>query len=97
MWFTLVPTLLARLSDSSNPIHRLGFLARLEGAALRQFRRRCHIAGVTIVLLQHRCAGSHVLSQDELVNALLKPKRSVGVSQGIDRPLVPMAVGLNTR
>ena len=55
------------------PVHSSSLFTTLKLTALRQLRRRSHIGRVTIVFLQHRCAGPHVLRQNELMDAFLKP------------------------
>ena len=48
---------------------------------------------MSIVLFQHSGAGSHILGQNELMNAFLEPECSVGVPQRIDRRLGSVAIG----
>lgn len=47
--------------------------------AIHEFRNAHHVAGVSIVLLEHRGACSHMLRADVLMNAFLKPERCVGM------------------
>ena len=50
---------------------------------------------MSIVLFQHSGAGPHILGQNELVDAFLEPKHSVGMPQRIDRPFGSVAIGVH--
>ena len=62
------------------PIHRSDLPGLAAARSLGKFSSIHDVAGVPVVLFQHRGARSHILSEDILVNAFLESERSVGVS-----------------
>ena len=57
-----------------------------------EFIDHSDIGGVSVVLLQHCNGRSHILREDIVIDACLKPRSGIGMAEGIERPLLAEGV-----